>query len=66
MNKFILATSMIGLALATSQAEAGSHNNLKSKPAQTACDCSNCSAEHCPPPRRWNWRIKPHDGLSPG
>ena len=25
--------------------------NLKSKPPQTTrCDCSNCSAEHCPPP----------------
>ena len=36
MNKLILATSMIGLALMTTQAEAGSHKNLKSKPPQTA------------------------------
>ena len=50
MHKLILATSMIGLALVTSQAEAGSHKNLKSKPPQTACDCSNCSSPDCPPP----------------
>jgi hypothetical protein len=50
MNKLILATSMIGLALVTTQAQAGSHKNLKSKPPQTACDCSNCSAQHCQPP----------------
>jgi hypothetical protein len=67
MNKLILATSMIGLALVTTQAQAGERHyqtykihsgdinsgvapatNLKSKPRQTACDCSNCSAEHCP------------------
>ena len=36
MNKLILATSMIGLTLMTTQAEAGSHKNLKSKPPQTA------------------------------
>ena len=35
MNKLILATSMIGLALVTTQVEAGSHKNLKSKPPQT-------------------------------
>ena len=55
MNKLILATSMIGLALVTSQAEAGSPNykshrdRLASIPHTTQCDCSNCSAEHCLP-----------------
>jgi hypothetical protein len=56
MNKLILATSIIGLALVTSQAEAGSHKNLKSKPPQTACDCSNCSSPDCPPPPPPNTR----------
>ena len=46
MNKLILTTIIIGLALVTSQAEAGSHKNSKSK---TAC------AHHCQP-LRMQWR----------
>jgi hypothetical protein len=39
--------------------------NLKSKPPQTTrCDCSNCSAEHCPPPVKQNWGCRTCDYLN--
>ena len=51
MNKLILATSMVGLALVVTQAQAGSPNykvyrdqGFGSTPHTTRCDCSNCSA----------------------